>query len=210
MAAEQRDGPPQGVAEDTTNIAVLRERMERFLDHLARFAATTAAGARRMLVPVRVYAAVALLAAVVVSWRLGLWVADGSLLGFFAWLLPMSLPAALLFGFYFLFHAVASLPKHIDDLRELVAGLAPGIRSQLDDILDRSEGRRFSLGRIVALGRVLLELRHIASSGADLPRAFAMAPMMANPLFWLLFGLSCLTAAGVIGVAALLIAIALL
>ena len=191
------------------NIVELRERMERFFDHLQRFAEATAAGARRMLLPVRVYAAIALLAAFAVAWRLVLWVAEGSFAAFIGWLIPMSLPAGLLFGFYFIFHAVASLPDQVGDLRGLVAGLAPGVRGKLDAAMDKSEGRRFGLSRIIALGRVLLELRHIASASADLPQAFGMAPMMANPLFWLLFGASCVTAAGVIGVAGLLLLIAL-
>jgi len=190
------------------DIADLRERMERFFEHLASFAESTAARIKRLLVPVRVYAAISLLSAFFVAWRMGLWIADGSVSGFLLWLGPMSMPAALLFGFYFLFQTVSDLPEHFGELRLLVAGLGPNLRSHLAELMGRTEGSRFGFGRIVALGKVLMELRHTASAGADLPAAFAMAPMMANPLFWILFAFSCLTATAVISLAALLLSIA--
>lgn len=199
---EPAENDDAGQADD---IADLRERMERFFKHLASFADSTAARIKRLLVPVRIFAAISLLSAVVIAWRMG---PEGSIGGFFLLLGTMSLPAAFLFGFYFLFQTVSDLPEHLGELRLLVAGLGPNLRSNLDERIGRTEGSRFGLGRIIALGKVLMELRHIASAGTDLPAAFAMAPMMANPLFWILFAFSFLTATAVIGLAALLLGIA--
>ncbi|MCB1587345.1 MAG: hypothetical protein KDI56_00425 [Xanthomonadales bacterium] len=179
-------------------------KLTRFLDHLERFADSTAARAARWLTPLRVYAALVLLGACWCAWRL-----SGGALGFLGWVLPLALPAGLLFAFYLVFSTIAELPAQLADLRQALASLATPVRQRIDGLMSRSEGSRFGLGRILAIGSLLLELRRIDELRSSLPDGVAMAPLMANPLFWLLFLITALVGLAVLGLATLLLLIAL-
>lgn len=184
--------------------AVEEARLPRFLDHLQRFAEASAATAERWLTPLRIFAAVVLLGACWSAWRM-----SSGTLGFLGWVLPLSLPAALLFAFYLVFGMIAQLPRELAGLRQALAGLAGPVRTRLDALMDRSEGKRFGFGRVLAIGHLLLELRRIDDLRAALPQAVGLAPLMANPLFWLLFLLTALVGLAVLGLAGLLLLLAL-
>jgi hypothetical protein len=184
------------------------QRLSRFLDHLERFADATARRARRWLTPLRIYASLVLLAAFLSAWRLSSWDGSTSLLAFVAWMLPLSLPAGLLFAFFMVFRVIAELPAQLAGLRGSFAALAEPSRLHLDQLMDRSESGWLGLGRVVTIGRMMLELRHLGGMAEMLPQGMGMAPLMANPLFWLLFLFTGLVGLGVIGLAALLLLLA--
>lgn len=173
------------------------------LGHLERFALATARRARRWLTPLRVYAGLVLLAAVWSALRLSSWNGSTNALAFLAWILPLSLPSVLLYLFFMVFRTIAELPAQMAGLRAGFAELSGPSRLQLDRLMDRSEGGRFGLGRVITMGRLLLELRHMGGLAGNLPQGMGMAPLMANPLFWLLFLFTSLVGMGVIGLAVL-------
>ncbi len=190
-----------------TDVPAPREqRLDRFLDHLERFARATAMRARRWLTPLQIFAALVLLAAFWSALRLSSLGGSTSPLAFLAWILPLCLPSALLFVFFVVFRAIAELPAQLAGLRGSFAELAEPSRQRLDQLMTRSErGGWFGLGRVVTIGRMLLELRHLGDLAGMLPKGMAIAPLMANPLFWLLFLFTSVVGLGVIGLAGLLI-----
>jgi hypothetical protein len=180
-------------------------RLSRFIDHLEAFAEATARRARRWLTPLRVFAATVLLAAFLSAWRLSSWDGSTSLLAFVAWILPLSLPAGLLFAFFMVFRVIAELPAQLAGLRGSLAALAEPTRQHLDQLMDRSERGWLGLGRVVTIGRMMLELRHLGGMADMLPQGMGMAPLMANPLFWILFLFTSLVGMGTIALAILLL-----
>lgn len=181
------------------------QRLHRFLDHLEGFARATASRARRWLTPLRIYAALVLLAAFLSAWRLSSLDGSTSLMAFVAWILPLSLPAGLLFAFFIVFRAMADLPEQLAGLRDSFAALSEPSRQQLDRLMDRSERGWLGLGRVLTIGRMMLELRHLGGMAQTLPAGMGMAPLMANPLFWILFLFTGVVGFGVIGLATLLL-----